>query len=112
MITGQASASPTTFLKEMPGPYPGRSLTRELGGQYPELLQESKDPQKTNKKPTHPLESWWGSLILNTQWNPTVQADAKSCEENMGLRHRGANATKIENTLCSGILNHEMKSRF
>lgn len=39
----------------------------ELGGQYPEILQESKDPRKANKKPTHPPESWWGSLVLNTQ---------------------------------------------
>lgn len=44
LMTGQALTHPKTFLKEMPGSYPGRSLTRELGGQYPELLQESKDP--------------------------------------------------------------------
>lgn len=32
-----------TNIKGNPGSYPRRSLTRELGGQYPELFQESKD---------------------------------------------------------------------
>lgn len=64
---------------ERPGSYPGRSLTRELSGQYPELFQESKAPPtaiQTEYPPTH-LKTDGGSLILNIHWNATVQADVK-----------------------------------
>lgn len=47
-----------------------------------------------------------GGANLNTQWNPTVQADTPSCRWDVGLREMAANTTKIENTLCQALVAH------